>query len=80
MEPLSNINNFINVSDCNTWYLYQFEDNHLTQEEKLFWGQNLGYPMFNSKSEGILNNVLDYPCHYIERSSPYFKELAQFDN
>lgn len=45
-KPFSALGMFFNITDCNQWYMYQFEDN-VPEADKLFWGENKGMPMEN---------------------------------
>ena len=75
MKPLSNFESIVfNVSDCNEWYMFTFDEN-IKEEEKKYFGKNEGIPLLNPKSEGMLKsgtNILDIPCKEINRTVPYF--------
>jgi len=81
MKPLSNFENIIfNVSDCNEWYMYKFED-EATKEDREFFGSNEGKPMLSPVSSGLLasgQSILATPCKEINRTVPYFEEQDNF--
>lgn len=41
---------FFNVSECNEWYLFQFDQN-IKESDKQFFGQNEGTTLLNDKNE-----------------------------
>lgn len=70
---------YVDVSSCNQWYMYEFEDN-VNQTDKEFFGYNTGYPIINPNSTGVLDqkyNFMAHPCNSSNRSSPYFKEFTK---
>jgi len=77
LKPVSTFRQFFNVTDCLEWYLYSFNNETATQEDKEFFGYNDGLPMRNPKSRGMLKgggkNIFEMPCKEINRSVPYFK-------
>lgn len=71
---------FFNVTECEEWYLYQFNENTTTQEDRDYFGMNEGLPMNKPNSRGMLTggkNILEMPCQDINRSVPFFKELVK---
>ena len=75
--PLQSLVSYFNISDCNQWYMYDF-DKDAPADTREFWGENAGTPMLRPESYGILNgrkNILEYPCKAINRTVPYFEEL-----
>ena len=56
MKPLSNFEHIIfNVSDCNEWYMYKFEDG-VPEEERKYFGSNEGVPLISPESSGMLSS------------------------
>lgn len=46
LKPLSSLpGSIFNVTDCNEWYMYQFNEG-VTPEDRTFFGHNTGVPMF----------------------------------
>lgn len=80
MKTLSTVaSEYLRVSTCNQWYMYEFEES-ATQEDKNFFGYNPGEPWKHANSSGILSgngNVLTSPCNEINRTVPYFKEFTR---
>lgn len=63
-----------NITSCDIWYLYGFDEN-VTQDTKKFFGQNTGTPLYRPDSEGLLDgssNIMQTACPSIGRSTPYF--------
>jgi len=79
LKPLSNFDSIIfNVTDCNEWYMYKFEDSVPTSD-RLFFGSNPGTPLERPQSSGMLSssgplgqNVLTVPCKEAKHTVPYF--------
>lgn len=65
MKALSNFENIVfNVSECDEWYMYSFEQD-TPEEDKEYFGSNPGQPMRNPQSKGMLSantNLLTVPC------------------
>ncbi len=80
MKGLSSIaNGLIDISSCNQWYMYQF-DNNTSKEDRDFFGINEGYPLINPQSHGMINgktNILSYVCEDVNRTVPYFEEYSR---
>ena len=56
---------FFNVTECEEWYLFQFNENTTTQEDRDYFGMNEGLPMNKPNSRGMLTggkNILEMPC------------------
>lgn len=71
---------FFNVTECNEWYLYQFNQSTTTEADRSYFGSNDGLPMRNPESYGMLKgglNVLEMPCGEVNRSVPFFVELKE---
>lgn len=81
MKPLAAFGEFFNVTECDEWYMFQFDTN-ITADDKNFFGHNEGLPMKRPVSSGMLKggrNILENPCQDVNRSVPYFKELHHSD-
>ena len=64
LKALSSLGQFFNVTNCNEWYMYSF-NNETTQEDKAYFGFNEGRSMTKPRGSGMLQsgtNILDYPC------------------
>lgn len=81
LKPLASFGQFFNVSECDEWYMFQF-DNSTADKDKQFFGSNNGHPMLFPQSSGMLKGgkgILEMPCQQVQRSVPYFKELERED-
>lgn len=79
MKSLATLGNFLKVSTCNQWYMYEF-DKDTTAADREFFGYNEGDPWTHLNSSGMLNgkkNVLSYACNEINKTVPYFKEFTE---
>jgi hypothetical protein len=78
MKSLSTIaSNYLRVSTCNQWYMYEFDET-VSQADRDFFGFNEGQPWDHLNSSGMLDgkhNVMSYTCNEINRTVPYFKEF-----
>ena len=66
------------MTECNEWYLYQFNKSTTTEADRSYFGSNDGLPMQDPESFGMLKggiNVLEMPCGEVNRSVPFFVEL-----
>jgi hypothetical protein len=71
---------FFNVSECDEWYLYKFNESSTDASDRAYFGANDGVPMYDPESEGMLTagiNVLGIPCGEVNRTVPYFVELTE---
>ena len=50
---------YIDVSSCNQWYMYQFNEG-INDTDKEFFGYNEGMPMNQPNSSGVLNSKLNF--------------------
>lgn len=76
LKALSGLGVLFNVTDCDEWYMYSFNNETTTQEDIDYVGFNEGQSMFKPLSSGMLQggkNILDYPCYKAKRAVPYFK-------
>lgn len=76
LKALSSLGALFNVTDCDEWYLYSFNNQTATQHDKDYFGFNQGQHITNPRGSGMLQsgkNILDYPCLKANRSVPYFK-------
>jgi hypothetical protein len=74
LKPLSNFPDSMvfNVSDCNEWYLYRFNES-ATDEDREFFGSNTGYPINKPERSGMLgHNMMTTACNTVDRTVPYF--------
>ena len=77
LKALTSLGSYFNVTDCNEWYLYSFNNETASDEDREYFGTNNGLPMTRPRSSGMMqggSNLLEYPCGSIGRSVPYFKE------
>jgi len=68
---------FFNVSECEEWYMYKFEDS-ADERDRSFFGSNEGLPMMKPESQGMLSggsHILEIPCIDVNRSVPFFEEI-----
>ena len=80
MKPFATFGAFFNVTDCNEWYMYEFNETTTTEKDRKYFGANNELPLTRPKSEGMLKgglNILEVPCKEINRSVPYFIEGNQ---
>lgn len=54
LKALSSLGKMFNVTDCNEFYMYSFNNETTTQEDQDFFGSNEGLPMTRPKSNGML--------------------------
>ena len=74
LKPLAVFGAYFNVTDCNEWYLYQFEDD-VPNSDREFFGKNEGFPLSKHESKGMLkggSNILETPCAQVGKTVPYF--------
>ena len=83
LEPVTKlVDKYIHVSDCQEWYMFQFDAN-VSASEREYFGHNEGSSMKfmmqnESSSSGILKggkNIFEIPCASINKTVPYFKEM-----
>lgn len=83
--PFKSITTFgspYNITDCNEWYLYRF-DNSSDVQAQMFFGSNHGTPISSPVSKGMLTNgknIAAVPCWEVNRTVPYFIEQSKRDN
>jgi len=79
MKTLSSLTGgLIRVSNCDQWYMYEFEDS-ATEADRAFFGYNDGTPWNRPNTSGMINangGILNYPCPMVNRTVPYFKEFS----
>mmetsp|Transcript_30150 Transcript_30150/g.29445 ORF Transcript_30150/g.29445 Transcript_30150/m.29445 type:complete len:447 (+) Transcript_30150:387-1727(+) len=76
-KTLASVIGFFNVTDCNQWYMYEFEKD-LPQSDREFFGHNYGMPMELPESSGMLSadgNVRSFACPEVGKTVPYFQEF-----
>lgn len=76
LKALSGLGVMFNVTDCDEWYMYSFNNDTTTQADIDYVGFNEGKSMTRPLSSGMLQsgkNILNTPCYKINRSVPYFK-------
>ena len=73
-EPMSAMGKVFNITDCEQWYYVEYNEN-ASDVDKEFFGYNDGYPMTFPLSDGILarENLQQFPCKKVGKSTPYFK-------
>ena len=78
-NKLDNVSLPIRTTSCEEWYLYTFNSTANNTSTKSYLGFNDG----ELSSSGMLTsqyNVLQSKCETINKMSPYFTELSEFNN
>lgn len=82
LKPFASFGIFFNVTECDEWYMYQFNED-VPEADRNYFGHNEGRTMKReNNSTGMLTgglNILETPCPEVGRTVPYFKELSLAD-
>lgn len=88
LQPVTKLlDSFVNVQDCQEWYMYQFDAN-VSASDREYFGHNEGSSVIGNSfvkqdknsSSGMLKggkNIMEIPCASVNKTVPFFKELKK---